>query len=51
MFMTSLGRHTFGVCVYFGIYGKRRPMIAILWYQLDESGGSVFKFTTNHPPW
>ena len=32
---------------YFGMYGKKRPL-AILWYQLDVSGGWIFKF--NHPP-
>ena len=39
-----------GVCTYSGMYGKKRP-IAIRWYQLDISGGSVLKITRggNHP--
>ena len=40
--MTSLWRHTLDVCTHFGMYRKRRP-IPILWYQLDESWGSVSK--------
>ena len=36
----------------FVMYGKKRPL-AILWYQLNVSGGFIFKFTGggNHPVW
>ena len=38
-------------CLYLFWYAWKRRPIAILWYQLDILGGSVFKFTGggNHP--
>ena len=42
-------RHILDVCTSFGMYEKRRPL-AILWYQLNVSGGSVFKFTGGGNP-
>ena len=39
----SLWRHALDVCTYLGMYGMRRPMIAILWYQLDIIWGFSFQ--------
>ena len=44
MIFTSLLCHTWDIGTYFGMYGKKRHL-AILWYQLDVSGGFIFKFT------
>ena len=37
-------RHTLGVCTQFSMHEKKR-LIALLWYQLDVSWDSIFKFT------
>ena len=49
MIITSLRHHTWDNGTYFGMYGKRRPL-AILWYQLNVSGGFKFTGVGNHPP-
>ena len=54
--MTSLWRDwrlTWDVGTYFDMYGKKRHL-DILWYQLDVSGGFIFKLFTRGwytPPW
>ena len=39
-------------CWYLFWYAWKEETLSILWYQLDVSGGFIFKFTRggNHPP-
>ena len=45
--MTSLWRHTWDVCTFFGKCGKRRP-IAIPWYQVTIPQAFIFQVHEGH---